>query len=87
MAQAREYGRLIVAPGEVSVVLETRIKPTSVIAGFVDDSVVSSFPACVPVASDAVQAEIFEAADGTKFGIIISWVTTSPSREIEWMAF
>ncbi len=85
-ANPLESGRLIVGTGSVSVVVETDFLPTQVLAGFVDDDVVSNFPTCVPVANDVVQAEIYTSADGLTYGVIVTWNVTSMEREIEWLA-
>jgi hypothetical protein len=84
--QPRDSGRLIVAAGQVSVIIETDFLPQAVIAGFVDHDVVKNFPTCVPSVNDSVQAEIFTSPNGLKFGVIVTWNVTGHNREIEWLA-
>lgn len=80
----RATGRMLVV-GKNSIVVETKFRPKTVEAGFVDRNVVRVFPSCIPVDNDLIHTDVYVSQDGSQFGIIISW-NVQEAREIEWQA-
>jgi len=79
-----KHGNMIVQAGVGSIIYPLTFKPEVVSAGLVSTNR-HYYPACQPLPTDIVKAEILSFDDGRYWAIQVSW-NVAGTREIDWEA-